>query len=54
MFGGELTLDFANRVVDAMIQGFGVPQTGPPGARRPSRALRPATMRARHGKQESS
>jgi hypothetical protein len=47
MFGGELTLDFANRVVDAIIQGFGVTRTGPWSDRRP------ATMQASHGKQES-
>jgi AcrR family transcriptional regulator len=26
MFGGELTLDFANRVVDSVLRGFGVPR----------------------------
>jgi len=54
MFGGELSLDFANRVVDAVIQGFGVTQTGPASARRRSTAELPATGRARHGKQASS
>jgi len=54
MFGGELTLDFANQVVDSVIQGFGVTQTGPASARRRSPALRPATRRVRPGKQEPS
>ena len=54
MFGGELSLDFANRVVDAVVQGFGVTKTGPASARHRPRALTPATRRARHGKLESS
>lgn len=31
MFGGDLTLDFANRVVDNVLRGYGAPGNGPVG-----------------------
>lgn len=29
MFGGELTIEFANRIVDGVLRGFAAPDTGP-------------------------
>jgi AcrR family transcriptional regulator len=36
MFGGELTLDFANRVVDNVLQGYGAPGRDPNAPGRPA------------------
>jgi predicted nucleotidyltransferase len=42
MFGGNLTLDFANRVVDNVLRGYGTPgkELG-----RPVKAVKPPTRR---------
>src|SRR5436190_6294752 len=49
MFGGELTLDFANRVVDAVIDGFGSAAAARRRGRSGPRAARPLTGRTRSG-----
>jgi AcrR family transcriptional regulator len=46
MFGGELTPDFANRVVDAFLGGFGVPIASTARSRRRPRAMRPVVCHA--------
>jgi AcrR family transcriptional regulator len=53
MFGGELTLDFADRVVDTVIRGFGADPAARTSTRGPSRATPPVTKRARTGKRQA-
>jgi AcrR family transcriptional regulator len=47
MFGGELTLDFANRVVDAVLRGFRVAAAGQTSRSRQPPSARPAARTAR-------
>jgi AcrR family transcriptional regulator len=47
MFGGELTLDFANRVVDAVLRGFGATAAGETSWPRQPKRARPAARMAR-------
>ena len=47
MFGGELTLDFANRVVDAVLRGFGATAAAQTTRPRQPPSARPAARMAR-------